>query len=748
MMNPKNNPFWLSVLALTVVWLRAFILLASPATTYQATTTASNHGRVLLFVAYNDVWWSEYKVTYEALQALGYTVDVVSSGTGEAYTYGGPVDGSLQTDWGQFAGLFATNFGVAWNDDWTAADTILLDGRIQDIADLSQYNALVIPGGRGAIAYRYDGSYAALSPQDAPGTHVTTAVEVQSAAEKLNDLINEALATGKPVLGQCHAAPLVAFARRDGTTGSGHDGLGISVLAGQHATGYHLEDGTTAADYATLGITYLANEKVVLDGPEAPHYSGNGRDMLLTSRDWFAETVAYATKTLDNMLTSYPSPAERTAAVSVLVFGGDEPAHYLPQEPARYTDLVTLLNDPMDGLNIAAVGTNNPADMTLANLQNYDVLLYFRHDTIPQAGQEAIEAYVAGGGGLVGIHHAIYNHLGQKQTLIDLFGGELPQQAQLNNELWLVYFGEQNHLLNVNLGHFVSSYGATLLPGDPSGTADYTSPLGLPNPNLDGDGTRGYYHFTIPANDELYTGNRFNDGVVFGDGHNQINRLFANDRFVGGSPNPNNGQYDAWGWTKLYNTGGNTTGRIVYLQPGETADRSLAQPAYAQVIKNGVIWASLGGEEVVITPTPTASPTATYTPTPVFSATLSVVPSQTEVLVGETVDVVVSLQVNPACQYLVLELQLAQTSSDGATLAYTMPTTDTVGAPVTNPFTYTLTALTTGTVSFNAQTYGELNCGSGWVWTYVNGSSTAVHIVDETIVPTNHLYLPLVRRDE
>jgi hypothetical protein len=64
---------------------------------------------------------------------------------------------------------------------------------------------------------------------------------------------------------------------------------------------------------------------------------------------------------------------------------------------------------------------------------------------------------------------------------------------------------------------------------------------------------------------------------------------------VGGSPNPNNGHYDAWGWTKLYNNGGPATGRIVYMQPGETADRSLAEPAYAQAIRNGVVWASLGG---------------------------------------------------------------------------------------------------------------------------------------------------------
>jgi hypothetical protein len=165
------------------------------------------------------------------------------------------------------------------------------------------------------------------------------------------------------------------------------------------------------------------------------------------------------------------------------------------------------------------------------------------------------------------------------------------------------------------------------------------------------------------------------------------------------------------------------------------ASPSLAQPTSTHAIKNGVNVGGGGEEVLMITPTPTASPTATFTPTPVFSATLSVVPSQTEVLVGEMVDVVVSLELNPACQYPVLELTLNQVSGDGGTLAYTVPTTSTVGAPVTNPFTYTLTALTTGTVSFAGQAYGELNCGDGWVWTYVNGNSQQIEIV-EPVTPT------------
>ncbi len=77
---------------------------------------------------------------------------------------------------------------------------------------------------------------------------------------------------------------------------------------------------------------------------------------------------------------------------------------------------------------------------------------------------------------------------------------------------------------------------------------------------------------------------------------NEINRLFANGRTVGGSPNPNNGHYDTWGWTKVYDSGDGTVGRIVYMEPGETNDRTFAHPAYQQAIKNSIVWAALANE--------------------------------------------------------------------------------------------------------------------------------------------------------
>lgn len=566
--------------------------------------------RILIFVAYNETWWSEFKVTYEAFLAQGYTVDVMSSATGVAYTYGNNIeaDANVISSYSAFTSQFEANFGAPWFAAWNTPQPIPLDGRIQDLADLSAYDALIIPGGTGVPAYRYDSSYAALGPAG----HLTTAAEVQAAAEKLNALINEALQRGKPVGVECHGSSLAPFARVPGTAGQGFDGLGRSILAGYTATGFLNED--TTLSYTQLGVTYLA-EKLVLDGPEPADYNGlqTARDLVLTTADWYPQTSSYFARTILNMLTSYPTPAQRSAPLTVLVFGGDERWNYGGVTPALYTDLVTLLNDSGDEFAFTATGTNDPGDITLANLLNYDVLLYFRHDQVDQAVQDAVRAYVDQGGGLVGLHHAIYNHNQAKTTLVELFGGELPATVQLNDELGLQYYGESNRLVNVNLGEFVTSYGVQWQPGAPS--REYIPGPGLaplPNPNDDNDVAAGYYYFTIPADDELYLGNRFLPGVSFGRGVNAINRLFANDRTVAGSPNPNNGHYDAWGWTRLYDgNGDNQIGRLVYLQPGETAVNTLSHPSYRQVIKNSVIWAAQATTPATPPPPPPPAPTHT-----------------------------------------------------------------------------------------------------------------------------------------
>ncbi|MGB1253657.1 MAG: hypothetical protein ACPG8W_23805, partial [Candidatus Promineifilaceae bacterium] len=532
-------------------------------------------GNILMFVAYNDVWWAEYKVLYEGLIAAGYTVDVRSSATGEAFTYGETVDSSADSrdTYSDFTALFATNFSGGWDASWNTLDTIPIDGLIQDVPNLDNYDAFVMPGGTGSLNYRYDGSYATFGPAG----HQTTAAEVEAAAIKINALINEALQSSIPVGSQCHGGTLVPFARLDGTSGQGFDGLGRSVLEGGYATAYHLGDGDSATAYNNLGVNYLPDETLVVDGPsESALGSLNGQDMIVTTRDWYPQTVAHFGRTILNMVESYPTPSERAATVDVLVYGGFEPDNYSSTEPsfspALYTEVATLLNDATDEFNFTTTSLRCDNPISAVLLSNYDVLLNFCHINIDDTSENIIEQWVDDGGGLVALHHAIWNPGSSNPVMIDLIGGELPP-AGFN----LQYFGSENRMINVNIGEFVSTWGVHLLASEPTTSTHYAPAASfngtLPNANIDGDSTRGYWQFTIPANDELYVTSRFNAGATFGRDINDLNRLFAND--WNGMTN------DFWGWTRLYDGDGDGDfGRIVYLEPGETMERTFAHPSY------------------------------------------------------------------------------------------------------------------------------------------------------------------------
>ncbi|HZE97007.1 MAG TPA: hypothetical protein VE981_08265 [Planctomycetota bacterium] len=227
--------------------------------------------KILVFVAYNRVWWSEYKVLYEGLRAAGYDVDVRSSATGSATSY--QTDGDVQSSANNVAGssyaafqaAFASDFGAAWDPAWNSPAAIPLSGRLQDVASLAPYAGLVVVGGVGAVDYRYDGVYA----DTVEGAHVDTAADVQAAAEKLNQLIVEALQTEKPLLAECHGATIPVFARTPGSAGQmpAPDALGRSVLQGRSLTGFPLHTGDTAAICAAFGVTFLQDRVTVVDAP-------------------------------------------------------------------------------------------------------------------------------------------------------------------------------------------------------------------------------------------------------------------------------------------------------------------------------------------------------------------------------------------------------------------------------------------------------------------------------------------------
>ena len=136
--------------------------------------------------------------------------------------------------------------------------------------------------------------------------------------------------------------------------------------------------------------------------------------------------------------------------------------------------------------------------------------------------------------------------------------------------------------------------------------------------------------------------------------------------------------------------------------------------------------------------------TATTGPTPIrsqsFSATVAVIPSATGLKLSETLVVTVSVTPSEGCMFPIYELTLGQ---DGSIFEYVSPSTATVGPPVSNPFTYTLTAVSTGTVTFDALVYGERYCGDYWQWMYLSGESEPVKVWLEE----QRIYLPLILKD-
>jgi hypothetical protein len=129
--------------------------------------------------------------------------------------------------------------------------------------------------------------------------------------------------------------------------------------------------------------------------------------------------------------------------------------------------------------------------------------------------------------------------------------------------------------------------------------------------------------------------------------------------------------------------------------------------------------------------------------TPEFSAVMSVANEGTAFTVGETMVVRMFIEVSAGCEYPIYEWRLQQESPDGATFSYISPTTDTVGPPSTNPFTYTLRAETPGSMVLHGRAYGERYCGDFWNWTYVEGVSDPITITARQ----QQIFMPLVERE-
>jgi putative intracellular protease/amidase len=568
---------------------------------------------ILMFVAYEGVWWAEYKVMFEALTALGWAVDVRSSSEGVAFSYqsDGTIESSANTaagsSYGAFVSQFAASFGVAWNSGWNAAGVIPLDGRLQDVVNLDDYDAIVAVGGIGARQYRLDGTYAAVGT----GPHVSSASDVQAASVAFARLTLEALYSGKPVLAECHGAPLAAFVRAPGTAGP--NTLGTSILAGRTATGYPLNDGDTASAYAQLGVTYLSQRPLVIDGPLAPSLGGtlSGRSRILTTRDWYPQTVSHAAMTLRNAIRSYPTPTSAEAPKLVLVIHGgpvnlaacsasnkttnDVPCNYgtSPAEviPADVLDVRSLLeadspNDSydlvVDDLDLMAADPgldlyDEAAIRTL--LAAYDAVLYYKHwgTGMTNELELALLDYADDGGGLVAIHHGLYNDAGAKNLLA--FEGF---EASSEPATWGARPPSSGPfaLLAVSHGHFVTSQGVDFAVAPVQSAGGVPLPAYVPNPIA-----AGYPAIWIV--DEIYTNTVYTAPQQVGEAPGELTPLLSNNAATWPA------QTATAGFCRRYDPAGDgTVGRLVYLQPGERKANYLATSPYGQIIRNAVVWSA------------------------------------------------------------------------------------------------------------------------------------------------------------
>lgn len=570
---------------------------------------------VLFFVSHEDTYYSEYVVMFRALRAAGYNVDVRSASFDSASTYMIPANTDIAAtaatlpggSYLQFTQQFQQSFDSAWNASWNATPAFIpVNGRIQDIVNMNNYDALVLAGGTGVQHYRFDGSYTSQGI----GARMIAPAIVQAAAVKLNALAIEALLSGKPVLGQCHGASIPVFWRVPSTSGPGIDSLGFSILRNSGATGY--PEPQTATTWSALSVMLRADDRVTVSSPHPSlNHQGNAIGKVITTRDWFPQTVAYAARTLLNILQTYPSKAQLQSTKSVLILHGgaldslncnaanrnnDIPCNHgtgvnLPAD-FRHLQAALTRDSPNDSftfnvtsINISATGLPyNPSNTSsiLAYLQGFHTVIFFKHwsTNVTVALQNALVQYADGGGGLLALHHGLYNDsinasLNKNIIRDQIFG------VQSSSNTWTGVTLMNYDLFNTNYGHFISTYGMPSLPTSLTAPVSWNSQPLLVATNYSHS---NYHRFIIY--DELYNNMQWMPAQSYGRNVNQVTPLFSN----GQSPASIN---HTSGFVKLFNPSLDASiGKVAYLQAGERRENYDSSSIYFQIIRNAVAWCS------------------------------------------------------------------------------------------------------------------------------------------------------------
>lgn len=565
--------------------------------------------KVLVFASYEETYYSEYIVMTRALEAMGYEVDVRSSGTDSISIYmlpeGTDIEETAGTlpngNYSQFTNQFLNLFGENWDsEDNETPNHITINGSLLDIQNMDEYVALVVIGGTGALDYRVDGEY----DSQGVGEREISATTVQLVAEKLNSLALDALLNGKPVIAQCHGASIPAFWRIPNTEASGIEALGISLIKGGIATGF--PEPETPTVLAELGITHRANDRVTVTSPHSLFEdNGTGDFKIITTRDWYPQTVAHAARTLANIIETYPAMEELEEEVSVLILHGGEvdinncsasnrdndvPCNYGTGDnlPADFTDLETLLvaNSSNDNYSITVSefnildGSFPSSESELNSLfEDYDAIIWYKHWStgVTEELQNALVSYADDGGGVIGLHHGLYNDIDgsrDKDILVqELFGVQSSQSGWSGN---LTNFS----MVSTGYGHFISTYEIEY-----DNSIETPSPwLSTPLPSFANASYSYYQEFQIF--DEIYNNMSFENDVIFGSEVNEVTPLFSNNQEPHSQSHTNS-------FAKLFNASDDESiGRVVFFEAGERIENYDPAMPYGQLVRNAVVWSA------------------------------------------------------------------------------------------------------------------------------------------------------------
>ena len=562
-------------------------------------------GKVLMFVSYEDTYYSEYIVMKEALEASGYEVEVRSAGPDSASVYMLPDGTDIEetanslsgSSYADFTSQYEAAFGQQWNQELNETpDYIPVDGLIQDVEDMDGYVALVIVGGTGAIDYRLDGSYSSQGE----GERMISSDIVEAATLKLYNLALEALNRNMLIVAQCHGASIPVFWKIPQVVTEEGEAIAsnTSVLEGEYATGFPEEE--TATVLTEFGVNYLPDTKVVISSPESTFQNPGVFNKIITTRDWYPQTVIHAAKTVKNM---YDSRVQTDMPARVLIMHGgaidpencsagnrnnDVPCNYGAGDnlPADYTTVEQLLKSDsghddyefdVSDVNLTAGELPSGQEAILEYFRQFDVLIFFKHWStgVTEELQNTIVDYVMGGGKVLGLHHGMYNDIDgprNKDILAnELFGAESAAST------WSANLTNYNMLVT-NHGHFITTYGVNYQESEQTPS--------LWSENLLPDGGNPSFS-TYPAFsifDEIYNNMSFVEGVEFGSGPGQITPILSNDL----SPS---GQVHTSGFVRVFSSNENESeGRVAYFEPGERRESFSVDHIYGQMIRNSVIW--------------------------------------------------------------------------------------------------------------------------------------------------------------